>query len=92
MSIRKPKVKFVDLPKEGRRLVLEIIRGFLRESQAHTDFGFEGTEEAMIELLNLGLLRLVDTGAGGVGLSLYDWTTKTYNPLGVKNNNESTDI
>lgn len=80
--IQIPKYKFNQLDKISRKLVLAVIRHtVLNSPQMVRELGFDCTEEAIISLLDKGLVKVVEKTIDGesyVALAFYHLKTGKY--------------
>lgn len=76
--IIKPSCKIQDLNGDARKLMLMLVRNFSRPVSKL--FGLETTEEAIIELINEGFLR-VCSDEENFWLEIYDMPTQKYRPI-----------
>lgn len=77
--ITKPNRKINDLTGESRKLILTLIRSFSKNTGSY--LGLEATEEAMIELIDNGFLKICSDENDNFWLEIYDIEANIYKSI-----------
>jgi predicted nucleic acid-binding protein len=77
--IEKPKILFKNLQGNSKILLLAIIREFSKN--VCSELGLEATEEAMINLIDEGFLKICTDEEDNFWLELYDFSIEDYRKI-----------